>query len=133
MPATEPGSGRRVWWPRERVRTIRRSVAPRIVSRPGSASTGWSETPESNRQRRWGRQRGHAVQTSWAVLSLAACGRRDSEAVRRAWHWLREHQGEDGRWPDQPITGVFNRTCAIHYDTTCACSRSAPAVYGTAS
>ena len=77
----------------------------------------WSETLESNRQRRWvDGQRGHAVQTSWAVLSLAACGRRDSEAVRRGVAWLREHQGEDGRWPDQPITGVFNRTSAIHYD-----------------
>jgi len=39
-----------------------------------------------------------------------------SEAVRRGVAWLREHQDEAGRWPDQPITGVFNRTCAIHYD-----------------
>lgn len=77
----------------------------------------WSETLESNRQRRWvDGERGHAVQTSWAMLSLAACGRRESRAVRRGVAWLREHQGEDGRWPDQPITGVFNRTCAIHYD-----------------
>ncbi len=77
----------------------------------------WSETLESNRQRRWvDGKTGHAVQTSWALLSLAACGRRDSEAVRRGAAWLRERQGEDGRWPDQPITGVFNRTCAIHYD-----------------
>jgi lanosterol synthase len=36
--------------------------------------------------------------------------------VRRGVGWLRAHQGENGRWPDQPITGVFNRTCAIHYD-----------------
>ena len=77
----------------------------------------WSETLESNRQRRWvDGARGHAVQTSWALLSLAACGRRDSVPVRRGTAWLREHQGPDGRWPDQPITGVFNRTCAIHYD-----------------
>jgi lanosterol synthase len=59
---------------------------------------------------------GHAVQTSWALLSLAACGRRSSGPARRGVAWLQEHQGEDGRWPDQPITGVFNRTCAIHYD-----------------
>lgn len=77
----------------------------------------WSETLESNRQRRWvDGERGHAVQTSWALLSLAACGRRRSEAVRRGVAWLRAQQGPDGRWPDQPITGVFNRTCAIHYD-----------------
>jgi lanosterol synthase len=77
----------------------------------------WSETLESNRQRRWvDGKTGHAVQTSWALLSLAACGRRSSEPARRGVAWLREQQGEDGRWPDQPITGVFNRTCAIHYD-----------------
>jgi len=77
----------------------------------------WSETLESNRERRWvDGKTGHAVQTSWALLSLAACGRRDSEPVRQGVAWLRKHQGEDGRWPDQPITGVFNRTCAIHYD-----------------
>ena len=22
----------------------------------------------------------------------------------------------DGRWPPEPLAGVFNRTCAIHYD-----------------
>jgi len=77
----------------------------------------WSETLESNRQRRWvDGKSGHAVQTSWALLSLTACGGRDSEPVRRGIAWLREHQGAEGRWPDQPITGVFNRTCAIHYD-----------------
>ncbi|MGZ6071592.1 MAG: 2,3-oxidosqualene cyclase [Myxococcaceae bacterium] len=77
----------------------------------------WSETLESNRERRWvDGVRGHAVQTSWALLSLAACGHRSSDAVRRGVAWLRAQQGDDGRWPDQPITGVFNRTCAIHYD-----------------
>ncbi len=77
----------------------------------------WSETLESNRERRWvDGLRGHAVQTSWALLSLAASGRRTSDAVRRGLAWLRAQQGDDGRWPDQPITGVFNRTCAIHYD-----------------
>jgi len=75
----------------------------------------WSETLESNRQRRWvDGKTGHAVQTSWALLSIAACGRRSSGPARRGVAWLQEHQGEDGRWPDQPITGVFNRTCAIH-------------------
>jgi len=77
----------------------------------------WSETLEANRQRRWvDGKTGHAVQTSWALLSLAACGGRDSEPVRRGVAWLREHQSAEGRWPDQPITGVFNRTSAIHYD-----------------
>jgi lanosterol synthase len=77
----------------------------------------WSETLEGNRRRQWvDGVRGHSVTTSWALLSLAACGRRDSEAVRRGVEWLRARQGPDGRWPPEPIAGVFNRTCAVHYD-----------------
>ena len=77
----------------------------------------WSETLEANRARRWVEGKtGHAVTTSWALLSLAACGRKDSEAVRRGVAWLRSRQGHDDRWPPEPIAGVFNRTCAVHYD-----------------
>ena len=77
----------------------------------------WSETLEGNRRRQWvDGVRGHSVTTSWALLSLAACGRRDGEAVRRGVEWLRVRQGPDGRWPPEPIAGVFNRTCAVHYD-----------------
>jgi 2,3-oxidosqualene cyclase len=81
------------------------------------ADGSWSETLQSNRQRRWVEGTGgHSVTTSWALLSLAACGERDSEAVRRGVAWLRARQGADGRWPPEPIAGVFNRTCAVHYD-----------------
>ena len=77
---------------------------------------GWSETIESCRQRRYveGRE-SHTVMTSCALLSLVAAGQGTSEAVRRGAAWLRGRQTADGRWPPEPIAGVFNRTCAIHY------------------
>ncbi|ADO73188.1 2,3-oxidosqualene cyclase [Stigmatella aurantiaca] len=81
------------------------------------ADGAWSEVVESCRQARWveGKQ-GHAVNTSWALLTLAAAGEGGSDAAQRGVRWLRERQQEDGRWPPEPIAGIFNRTCAIHYD-----------------
>ncbi|RYZ43594.1 MAG: 2,3-oxidosqualene cyclase [Myxococcaceae bacterium] len=78
----------------------------------------WSETLQSCRERRWVEgATGHAVTTSWALMSLMAMGEGDSEAARRGVTWLRARQGAEGRWPPEPLAGVFNRTCAIHYDT----------------
>ncbi|WP_235685319.1 2,3-oxidosqualene cyclase [Corallococcus silvisoli] len=77
----------------------------------------WSETIQSCRERRWVEGRaGHAVTTSWAVLSLVATGDADSQSARRGVAWLRERQGPGGQWPQEPLAGVFSRTCAIHYD-----------------
>ncbi|RKG73433.1 2,3-oxidosqualene cyclase [Corallococcus terminator] len=78
----------------------------------------WSETIQSCRERRWvDGTTGHAVTTSWALMSLVATGDADSEVTRRGVAWLRARQGADGRWPPEPLAGVFSRTCAIHYDT----------------
>lgn len=77
---------------------------------------GWSETLESCRRRSYNEgSSSHAVMTSWALLALAAAGDGTSDAVRRGVKWLRARQQPDGRWPAEPIAGVFNRTCAIHY------------------
>jgi squalene cyclase len=59
---------------------------------------------------------GHAVNTAWALLTLAAAGEQNSDTARRGAQWLRGRQQPDGRWPPEPIAGIFNRTCAIHYD-----------------
>jgi squalene cyclase len=53
--------------------------------------------------------------TSWALLALIAAGGAGSKAVQRGAAWLQRNQGPDGRWPDEPIAGVFNRSCAIEY------------------
>ncbi len=91
-------------------------AAVRFLRGKQRSDGGWSETIESCRQRRYVEGgESHAVMTSWALLSLVAAGQGTSEAVRRGSAWLRARQEEDGRWPPEPIAGVFNRTCAIHY------------------
>jgi squalene/oxidosqualene cyclase-like protein len=78
---------------------------------------GWGETPESNRQRRYVHaDTGQAVMTSWALLALIHAGHRDSDAVRRGVEFLMRRQRPDGTWPAEHIAGMFNKTCAIHYD-----------------
>jgi squalene/oxidosqualene cyclase-like protein len=78
---------------------------------------GWGETAESCRTRAYVHaERGQAVMTSWAVMALAAAGRQDSAAVGRAIAFLIERQRDDGSFPAEHIAGMFNKTCAIHYD-----------------
>lgn len=78
---------------------------------------GWGETPQSCRERKYVHaERGQAVMTSWALLALARAGRGDGQPARRGLEYLRSTQREDGTWPSEHIAGVFNKTCAIHYD-----------------
>lgn len=78
---------------------------------------GWGETPESCRTRAYVHaEAGQAVMTSWAVMALCAAGLGASEAVRRGVAFLEARQRADGSFPDEHIAGVFNKTCAIHYD-----------------
>jgi lanosterol synthase len=91
-------------------------AAARFLRERQRSDGGWSETLESCRRRSYTEgSRSHAVMTSWALLALAAAGEANSDAVRRGVQWLRSQQGPDGRWPAEPIAGVFNRTCGIHY------------------
>ena len=77
----------------------------------------WSEVVESCRKREWVEgERGHVVNSSWALLTLMGAGLRSSGAVERGMAWLRGQQQADGRWPPEPLAGVFNKTCGIHYD-----------------
>jgi squalene/oxidosqualene cyclase-like protein len=78
---------------------------------------GWGETPESCRSRVYvDSQAGQAVMTSWALMALTAAGFGVSEPVRRGVAFLTARQRADGSFPDEHIAGVFNKTCAIHYD-----------------
>ena len=81
------------------------------------ADGGWGETAESCRERRYvSTRRGQAVMTSWAMLALIAGGEGAGEAARRGETFLRRTQRPDGSWPEEHIAGMFNKTCAIHYD-----------------
>ena len=78
---------------------------------------GWGETPESCRARTYVHaEAGQAVMTSWALLALTAAGRGGSLEVRRGVAFLTQRQRADGSFPDEHIAGMFNKTCAIHYD-----------------
>ena len=78
---------------------------------------GWGETPESCRSRAYVHaETGQAVMTSWALLALTAAGRSGTPAVERGIAFLAKRQHADGSFPDEHIAGMFNKTCAIHYD-----------------
>jgi squalene/oxidosqualene cyclase-like protein len=80
---------------------------------------GWGETPESCRTRAYvDAEAGQAVMTSWALMALhaAGAGAGASGAVLRGVAFLTARQRADGSFPDEHIAGMFNKTCAIHYD-----------------
>ena len=81
------------------------------------ADGGWGELAESSLVERYvSTDEGQAVMTGWALLTLIAGGRRESDAVARGIQFLIHRQQEDGSWPPEHIAGMFNKSCAIHYD-----------------
>ncbi|HEX5657259.1 MAG TPA: terpene cyclase/mutase family protein [Polyangiales bacterium] len=94
---------------------IKRAVS--FLEQHQQADGGWGETAESNYARRYVHaESGQAVMTAWAVLGLIAAGRGQSPAVQRGVQFLIERQRADGSYPPERIAGMFNKTCAIHYD-----------------
>lgn len=92
--------------------------AARFLESIQMADGGWGETIDSCREHRpIFTPSGQPVMTAWAILGLCEAGKQDSEAVRRGVRFLREAQLDDGLWPQEGITGVFNRTCSINYDS----------------
>jgi lanosterol synthase len=81
---------------------------------------GWGETIESCKRRIYSScAEGQVVMTAWALLGLVQSELADSEAVRAGARFLCRRQQSDGGWSDDAIAGVFNRSCAIHYDNYC--------------
>jgi len=82
-----------------------------------AADGSWGESAESCAKRYYvPTAQGQAVMTAWATLALIAAGQGKSAAVTRAVDFLRRRQRDDGSFPPEGIAGVFNKTCAIHYD-----------------
>ncbi|MBU0499786.1 MAG: terpene cyclase/mutase family protein [Gammaproteobacteria bacterium] len=78
---------------------------------------GWGEHFESCLQRRYvAAEPSRAVNTAWALMALVGAGRAHGDAAQRAASFLGSLQQPDGDWPREPITGIFNKTCLIHYD-----------------
>jgi squalene/oxidosqualene cyclase-like protein len=55
------------------------------------------------------------VNTSWALLALAAANCDNVDTVRRGVRYLMQRQLPSGDFPQEGISGVFNRACGITY------------------
>mmetsp|Transcript_20141 Transcript_20141/g.24969 ORF Transcript_20141/g.24969 Transcript_20141/m.24969 type:complete len:271 (+) Transcript_20141:29-841(+) len=76
---------------------------------------GWGETFESCFDKRYSDGPSHVVNTAWALLGLMAGHCTDINAVDRGMDYLLHAQESSGDWPQQGISGVFNRACGITY------------------
>jgi len=56
------------------------------------------------------------VPTAWALLAItAAKNAKDIECVEKGIKYLMRRQQDTGDWPQEGISGVFNRSCGITY------------------
>ena len=60
-------------------------------------------------------ERSQIIQTSWALLALMAASYPDRGAIDKGISFLIDRQREEGDWPQEGISGVFNKTCMITY------------------
>ncbi len=77
---------------------------------------GWGESFQSCVRKEYvPHPRSQIVNTSWALLSLMAARYPDHAPIEKAIRFLLAKQEENGDWPQESISGVFNHTCAITY------------------
>ncbi len=79
---------------------------------------GWGESYESCIRREYVQhpQGGQVAMTAWALLTLVrASPEQHREAIERGVRFLTQRQLANGDWPQQGMTGVFNRTCMLNY------------------
>ncbi|KAL8561846.1 hypothetical protein ACOMHN_046971 [Nucella lapillus] len=77
---------------------------------------GWGENFESCEQRRYVQSQGsQVIQTSWALLALMAVRYPDVRVLEQGVRRLISGQLENGDWPQENVSGVFNKSCAISY------------------
>ena len=77
---------------------------------------GWGESGESCRERRYIASASHAVNTAWALLTLVTAGEARDPRCEAAARFLVTTQLDNGDWPRQSLSGVFNKTALINYE-----------------
>ncbi len=95
---------------------IKRAVA--FVLSKQLPDGGWGESYLSCETREYVQHPdgSQVVMTAWGVLALQKSERKEAAAaIARGQSLLEEKQLDNGDWPKEGITGVFNRTCMIHY------------------
>ncbi|GLI71700.1 hypothetical protein VaNZ11_017006 [Volvox africanus] len=80
---------------------------------------GWGESYLSCQDKVYSQLDGdsHVVNTAWAMLALLAAGyhKVDPAPLHLGARFLLRMQQSSGDWPQQHISGVFNRNCMITY------------------
>ena len=87
------------------------------------ANGGWGEDFTScydkdyaqNGMDAYGDEGSGVVNTAWALLALSLAECDDMEAIRRGIAYLMKRQLPSGDFPQEGISGVFNRACGITY------------------
>jgi len=96
---------------------IRRAV--RFVLDKQREDGGWGESYLSCEKKVYHQLPGdsHVVNTAWAMLTLLTAGyhKVDAAPLHAAARYLMSRQLPSGDWPQQHISGVFNRNCMITY------------------
>lgn len=80
------------------------------------ADGSWGEAFESCVKREYiEHHEGQSVNTAWALLGLMACNYPARDQIEKGIRFLAALQSENGDWPQQSVSGVFNFSCAITY------------------
>ncbi|XP_067649211.1 lanosterol synthase-like [Haliotis asinina] len=77
---------------------------------------GWGEDFESCEEQQYiASKESQVVNTCWVLLGLMAVRYPGVDVIERGVRLLMDRQLDNGDWPQENISGVFNKSCAISY------------------